>query len=166
MYDVPINHHKYFKAMDYELRIKFSSSYASSSTYDITSTSDTMSFSTNSLPENGTCEVENADDVHPLDTYSLSCSGWNDSNASLEYNALISNVPLSTSGYVTDPGNLTSIAPSGYQKIIMLVKEVGVANAITCYEFHANFTSITTLLSNGHTNVSNVCFSELDVVAK
>ena len=116
------------------LRLKFVSDDPSFPT----ELSDEFELNTNSLPSGGVCVIQNADEVHPLDKYNLECGGI-DGDSDLEYNAMIGDVTMSTSGFVDDAKELIGIAPVGDVTITVLVKEKDEYNAITCYQINETF---------------------------
>eukprot|EP01083_Nonionella_stella_P152013 486665_1 len=79
--------------------------------------------------------IQNLANLKALQSYNLFCDEW-DNAENLEYNAFMHKT------YVDDARKLTSIAPVGNVSIIVLIKEVGVANAITCYTIDAEFEGI------------------------
>ena len=103
--------------------------------------SNEFELNTNSLPSGGVCVIQNVDGLQPLDMYYLNCSdSWsNDNETNLEYNAMIGDVTMSTSGFVDDAQELVGIAPVGDLTITILVKEKDEYNAITCYQINETF---------------------------
>ena len=142
--DEDIANHPFEADTDYHLRMKFISPNGA---YFVSEISNELSFSTNGLPANGICIVQNIHKLLPLDPYNLFCDEWDDDD-NLEYNALIDGVVMSTDGFVDDARELTGIAPSGNVSITVLVKEQNEYNAITCYQIEATFKSMDDILSD------------------
>ena len=134
-----IEDHPFEEDMEYELRLKFVSGPAAA--YYISEVSNPINITTNGLPSDGSCDVEDIDDILPLEPYNLLCSGW-ESDGDLEYNALINGVAMNSDGFVEDSQDLRGKAPSGNVSIVVLVKEENKYNAITCYEIKTFFTPV------------------------
>eukprot|EP01084_Bolivina_argentea_P039014 72107_1 len=118
----------------YELRHQF----IVDDTYFVSAISDALSIETNTLPSGGFCIVQNLQNLKPLQPYNVFCDGW-DKAENLEYNALLKDVLISPRSYQNDARKLTSIAPVGAVTITVLIKEMNVSDAITCYPIHAEF---------------------------
>ena len=131
--------HIFQEKKSYRLRMRF----VSSTDYYVSEFSNEFNITTNRLPSDGVCIIQNVDELLPLQPYNLFCAFWREEpDTTLEYNALIEGVAMSTSGYVDDARELTGIAPVGNVTITVLVKEQDEYNAITCYEIRETFKSM------------------------
>ena len=101
------NNHIFLPSNNYEIRLKLNDKNNS-----FISNSDSLSIITNNLPSDGYCIIQNVNNLYALDKFTLFCDEWSDNNYEYEYNALISNVLIS-SEYVYNPANLTSLCPAG-----------------------------------------------------
>ena len=149
--DEAVIYHPFREGTTYRVRLKFTSEMMS---YFVSEMSNEFIVSTNTLPFGGECIVQNMDDLMPLDSHNLYCDGWI-AEEELEYNALIGDSVMSTSGFVDDPRKLKARAPSGNETIMVLVKEMDQYNAITCYAIYAEFRGVDVMDNEGVEDVLN-----------
>ena len=157
--------HIFQENMGYRLRMRF----VSNTDYYVAEISNEFNITTNRLPSDGVCIIQNVDELLPLEPYNLFCDFWRkEPGTILEYNALIEGVAMSTAGYVDDARQLTGIAPVGNVTITVLVKEQDEYNAITCYEIRETFKSmlevINTVPDGSNDTTAEVVDSVLDTI--
>ena len=142
----------------YAVRLRFEALVNGANSSDLTVISETFAFQTNVLPSavGVECMVQDIASVLPMKPYYLNCSGLSDDN-NLEYNALIENVIISEE-FVSNPTDLSSVAPIGTLSMIMLLREKPFVNAITCLSINATFNTME--MASAMSNISEYQIAE------
>eukprot|EP01083_Nonionella_stella_P190836 706692_1 len=109
---------------------------------------------TNQVPSDGYCAIQNIGNLSVLDTFNLYCNEWISDSGSLQYNAMMNGVLLSTE-YTDDSSDMKGIMGIGNDiQITVLIKDE--YDAISYYKINQSFPSAQNVLSSNNHTAKNI----------